>query len=186
MYGTKPLRSWLKRELAKAKYGCESSDPLLVCPRITSNTDLRTCRAAVLPGGSATSTTLLGFAFERVDIEAAVVVFNSFCFDYALRLRTSGPSVRTNQMRHMPVPPASVTNLLPRVPTVCGWEYGINHITELKEHWEALWVANKAVAQAYGLSQDDFRHVLAAFPMFAKRHEEFFSFLTTRLDSEAW
>ena len=187
LFGTQPVRFWLKLELAKAEYGFgSSSGPLLVCPRITSNTDQKSCKAAVLPSGSAASATLWGFAFERVDIEAAAVVLNSFCFDYAFRQRMSGPSVTTNQMRYVPVPPASLTNSLPRIPTVCGWEHGIKNITELKEQWVPLWIANKAVAQAYGLSQDDFRHVLAAFPVFAKMHKEFFDFLKTRLDTEPW
>jgi bifunctional DNA-binding transcriptional regulator/antitoxin component of YhaV-PrlF toxin-antitoxin module len=30
------------------------------------------------------------------------------------------------------------------------------------------------VAKAYGLSQDDFRHILASFPVFARKHPEFF------------
>ena len=86
----------------------------------------------------------------------------------------------------MPVPPASVTNVLPRVPMVCAWEHGIERITELKEHWESLWIANKAVAKAYGLSQEDFRHVLGSFPVLARKHAEFFNFLTANLESESW
>ena len=62
----------------------------------------------------------------------------------------------------------------------------MERITELKDHWECLWVANKAVAKAYGLSQDDFRHILASFPVFSKKQAEFFAFLTAKVDSEAW
>jgi|GEM_PF-5859313 transcriptional regulator with XRE-family HTH domain len=187
VFGGEPIRWWLKRELAQAKYGRESwSGPFLVYRRISSSTNQRTCIAAILPSGSAASNSLSGLIPERVEIEAAAVVLNSFCFDYALRLRTATININPTHMRHMPVPPTSVTNSMPRVPTVCAWEHGIKQIAELKEHWESLWVANKAVAKAYGLSQDDFRHILASFPVFAKKHEEFFGFLTAKLGSEPW
>ena len=187
IYGIKPFRWWLKKALAKAKHGREPLDEeVLVFRETASNTNQRTCIAALLPRGSAASHTLSGVLVRGVDQVAAQTVLNSFCFDYALRLRTAGTHISFTYIRPMPVPPASVTNALPRVPTVCAWERGVERITELKEHWEALWVANKAVTKAYGLSQDDFRHVLASFPVFAKKHAEFFGFLTAKLDTEPW
>jgi len=187
VYGMKPIRWWLKRDQAKAKYGREPyGQSFLVYRETASNTNQRTCIAAILPKGSAASHKLSGFLPERVEQETALTVLNSFCFDYALRLRTAGTNISFTYMRPMPVPPASVTNSLPRVPTVCAWEHGIERITELKEHWESLWTANKAVAKAYGLSREDFAHILASFPVFARKHPEFLPFLTSKLDSEIW
>lgn len=187
VFGTKPIRWWMKRDLTKAKYARDFfSKPFLAYRETASNTNQRTCIAAILPSGSAASHKLSGFMPERVELEAALTVLNSFCFDYALRLRTAGTNISFTYLRPMPVPPASVTNALPRVSMVCAWEFGIERITELKEQWESLWIANKAVAKAYGLSQDDFRHVLASFPVFARKHAEFFTFLTSRLAGEDW
>jgi len=122
VFGMKPIRWWLKREQAKAKYQREPfSKPFLAYRETASNTNQRTCIATILPNGSAASHKLSGFMPERVEHGAAVTVLNSFCFDYALRLRTAGTNISFTYMRPMPVPPASVTNALPRVPTVCAW-----------------------------------------------------------------
>ncbi len=42
---------------------------------------------------------------EKVDPQAALVVLNSLCFDYALRLRTAGTNVSFTYIKPMPVPP---------------------------------------------------------------------------------
>jgi hypothetical protein len=182
IYGIKPFRWWLKKSLAAAKHGREPLDEeVLVFRETTSNTNQRTCIAVVLPGGSSASHKLCGIIPRNVDRSAALVVLNSLCFDYALRLRTAGTIISFTYMRPMPVPPASVTNALPRVPTVCAWEHGIQHITELKEHWETLWVANKAVVKAYGLTALDFEHILDSFPVFARKCPAFHRFLRERL-----
>jgi hypothetical protein len=187
VYGIKPVRWWLKKALAKAKHGREPlEEDVLVFRETASNTNQRTCIAVILPRGSAASHTLSGILVQGVAPAAAQTVLNSFCFDFALRLRTAGTHISFTYIRPMPVPLASVTNALPGVQTVCAWKHGIERITELKEHWESLWIANKAVAKAYGLSQDDFRHVLASFPVFARKNAEFFKFLTDRLNSERW
>lgn len=186
-YGTKSFRWWLRKNLAKAKHGREPLDKkVLVYREIARNTDQRTCIAAILPKGSAAANTLSVMLTDGVESDAAATVLNSFAFDYALRLRTAGTHISFTYMRPMPVPPASVTNSLPCVPTICAWEHDVERGTELKKYWGALWAANRAVAKAYNLSQDDFRHVLASFPVFAKKHPEFFSFLTAKLDSEPW
>nr|WP_281722795.1 hypothetical protein [Nitrosomonas nitrosa] len=187
VYGIKPVRWWLKKDLAKAKHGREPlNEDVLVFRETASNTNQRTCIAVILPRGSTASHTLSGILVKGVTPMAAQTVLNSFCFDFALRLRTAGTHISFTYIRPMPVPPASVTNALPQVQTVCAWKNSIERITELKEHWESLWIANKAVAKAYGLSQEDFSHVLASFPVFARKHAEFFKFLMTRLESEAW
>jgi hypothetical protein len=44
-----------------------------------------------------------------------------------------------------------------------------------------LWKANRSVAEAYGLGPDDFEHVLASFPRFARKRREFHAYLLARL-----
>jgi hypothetical protein len=182
VFGMKPIRWWLNREQARAKYGREPyGGPFLVYRETASNTNQRTCIAAILPKDSTAAHTLSVMLTDGVEPGAAATVLNSFCFDYALRLRTAGTHISFTYMRPMPVPQASVTNSLPRVATVCAWEHGIERITELKEHWESLWDANKAVAKAYGLNASDFEHILNSFPVFARKQPEFYEFLRDRL-----
>ena len=78
-------------------------------------------------------------------------------------------------------PPADVVNRLPTIDTRIAWQAGIGHITEDRSLWPALWEANKAVADAYGLDADDFAHILNAFPGFARKRPEFHAFLQTKL-----
>ncbi|WP_298189080.1 hypothetical protein [Metallibacterium sp.] len=48
--------------------------------------------------------------------------------------------------------------------------------------FEALWrQANRAVALAYGLDATDLTHILASFPMFARKQPAFHAFLLERL-----
>jgi hypothetical protein len=127
-----------------------------------------------------TTNKLSGLIVGRVDPDCAATVLNSFCFDYALRLRIS-TNVHFTYMRPVPVPPADVVGRLPRIATHVAWEAGIEHITEKRELWPLLWDANRAVAKAYGLTADDFEHVLASFPVFARKRAEFFLYIQERL-----
>ena len=113
----------------------------------------------MLPPFSAGAHTLTGLITDQIDAEKAAVVLNSLCFDFVLRLRTAGTHVSYTCILPMPVPPADVVNALPAFETRIAWVAGIEHITEKESYWPALWEANKAVAEAYGLSADDFAHV---------------------------
>lgn len=105
--GIKPIRWWLSFEQAGVKYDkLPPSDPLLVFRETARNTDERTCIAAVLPERSAASHTLSGIQVKNVRPEAAGTVLNSFCFDFALRLRTAGTHVSFTYIKAVPVPPA--------------------------------------------------------------------------------
>lgn len=182
LVGIKPIRWWLSVEQAKKKYEREPrSAATLVFRETASNTNERTCIAAELPACSAASHKLTGVITERVEESAALSVFNSFCFDYALRLRTAGTNVSFTYILPMPVPPAAEVARLPSLATRMAWRAGISHITEDEALWNSLWVANRAVAQAYGLNAADFGHVLASFPGFARKRPDFHAFLLTRL-----
>lgn len=183
IYGTKPIRWWLRGEHAEAKYGRRPlNQALLVFRDTASNTNQRTCIAAILPVGSAASETLAGIITKDVDVEAAAVVLNSFSFDYALRMRTAGTHVSFTYVRPMPVPPSSVVNNLPRVSTICGWSTGCELITDRKDLWETLWKANRAVAEAYGLNASDFAHILESFPAFARKRAAFYAYMQKRVE----
>jgi hypothetical protein len=181
--GIKPIRWWLSVEAAERKYGKPPrQEATLVFRETASNTNQRTCLAAVMPPFSAASHKLSGVRLEHVDTDAAATVLNSFCFDFALRLRTAGTSVSFTYMRPMPVPPAAAVNRLPRIPTQLAWTAGIEHITDNRDLWPLLWDANRAVAEAYGLDAADFAHILSAFPVFARKHPDFFAYLRQRLE----
>lgn len=66
-----------------------------------------------------------------------------------------------------------------------SWKHGSpgrrGHISEDPTLWPALWNTNKAVAEAYGLNADDFRHILDAFPGFARKRPEFQVYLRTKI-----
>lgn len=185
LVGTKPVRWWLSVEQAKAKYGKEPRREATVVFRETaSNTNERTCIAAVLPPGSAGSHTLTGLLATRVEPDAAVAVLDSFCFDWLLRLRAAGTHVSFTYILPLAVPPADVADRLPRIPTRLAWEAGLGHVTEDRGTWPLLWQANRAVAEAYGLAAEDFLHVLGTFPGVAKKRREFFAWLLEQ--TEAW
>lgn len=176
--GVRPVRWWLSVAQAKAKYGKDPrAEPTLVFRETASNTNERTCIAAVLPARSAGAHTLTGIVVDRVDAQRAAVVLDSLCFDFALRLRTAGTHVSFTYIQPMPVPPAEVVNRLPVFATRLAWVVPAEHITDEKSAWPALWELNKAVAEAYGLSADDLGHVLDAFPVLGRKRPEFMEFL---------
>jgi hypothetical protein len=180
--GTKPFRWWLSVGAAATKYGTEPiTSPVLVFRETASNTNQRTCIAAVLPAHSAASHKLSGILVNNVHVDSAATVLNSFCFDFALRLRTAGTNISFTYIRPMPVPTASVTERLPRFVTVEAWgKQSLNYITDNQDYWENLWDSNKAVAEAYGLNAFDFLHILGSFPTLARKRPEFYSFLIAK------
>lgn len=182
LVGTSPIRWWLSIEQAKEKYNKPPREEATLVFRETArNTDERTCIAAVLPPRSAASHKLTGVIVRNVEVDVAATVFNSLAFDYALRMRTAGINVSFTYMHPMPVPPAHVTNALPRVPTLTAWDANIEHITDRQDLWPGMWSANRAVAEAYGLSPDDFDHILSSFPGMAKKRKPFVAYLRARL-----
>ncbi len=180
--GIKPIRWWLSVEHAERKYGRPPrAEPTLVFRETASNTNERTCIAAVLPPRSAAGHTLTGVLVEAVDPQAASTVLNSLAFDWALRLRTAGTHVSFTYIQPMPVPRPDVTNALPGISTRLAWESAIQHVTEDHDLWPDLWAAHRAVAEAYGLGPADFEHILSAFPVFARKRPAFYFYLRERV-----
>lgn len=182
LVGVKPIRWWLSVEQATEKYGrAPRAEPTLVFRETASNTNERTCIAAVLPPCCAASHKLTGMLVNQVEPTAALMVLNSFCFDYALRLRTAGTNVSFTYILPMPIPPANIAGSFSVLPTRKAWEAGIESITDDRTLWEGIWTANRIVAEAYGLDHADFAHVLGAFPGFARKRPDFHAFLLARL-----
>ncbi|MBI4541308.1 MAG: hypothetical protein HY704_17535 [Gemmatimonadetes bacterium] len=170
LVGVKPIRWWLSVPQAEAKYGRPPRNaPTLVFRETASNTNQRTCIAAVLPAGAAASHTCTAADFEGVDPEAALIVLNSFCFDFLLRLRSAATHVSFTYILPVAVPPAAVVNTLPRIPTRFAPSAVITHVSEDQESWPALWAADRAVAEAYGLRPEDFVHILDTFPVWLRK-----------------
>jgi hypothetical protein len=185
LVGIKPVRWWLSALQAETKHGRRPrQEPLLVIRETASNTNERTCIAAVLPAGSCAAHTVTGVLPTRVDPVAASVVLNSFVFDYALRLRTAGTHVSFTYLRPMPVPPAEAASRLPGVQTQVTWESHVEHVTQIHEIWPLLWAAERAVAEVYNLGPGEFEHILGSFPVYARKRPEFFSYLKQQL--AAW
>lgn len=184
LVGVKPIRWWLSVAQAERKYRrSPRNEPTLVFRETASNTNERTCIAAVLPAACAASHKLTGAVFGGVDPAAALSVLNSFCFDYALRLRTAGTNVSFTYILPMPVPSAADVARLPKQLTRKAWEVGIDHISADQSLWPVLWEINLAVAKAYGLTTDDLSHIIDSFTVFARKRSEFRDYLRDRLTS---
>lgn len=182
LVGVKPVRWWLSVAQAEAKYGrLPREAPTLVFRETASNTNQRTCIAAVLPVGAAASHKLTGVIVELVQPEAALTVLNSLCFDFLLRLRSAGTNVSFTYILPVAVPPAAVSNLLPRILTRFAPSVGIRHISEDQSAWPALWAADRAVAEAYGLRPEEFAHILETFPVWLRRRPGIAEYYRSRL-----
>jgi hypothetical protein len=106
-------------------------------------------------------------------VEGMVIFHQGPHADFATHPATPRP-VRRHRMLRPPI--------LPRIPTQLAWTVGIEHITENRDLWPLLWDANRAVAEAYGLNAADLDHILSAFPVFARKHPDFFAYLKERLE----
>jgi hypothetical protein len=183
LVGVKPVRWWLSVAEAQEKYDRPPRDEATLVFRETArNTDQRTCIAALLPAGAAASHTCTGAEFEHVEPEAAAVVLNSFCFDFLLRLRSAGTHVSFTYILPVAVPPADVANRLPRLETRFAPTLGITHVSEDQAAWPALWAADRAVAEAYGIGAEDFGHILESFPVWRRKRAALAAYYAARLD----
>jgi len=183
LVGVKPVRRWLSTRLATEKYRARVRDGETVVYRDQArSTDERTCIAAVLPAHSAAAYTLTAAVFMSVDNHAAVTVLNSLTFDFLLRIRLAGMHVSGTYILPVAVPPAAVTNGLPRIPTRFAPVVGLTHVSDDQNAWPALWAAERAVAEAYGLGPDDFAHILETFPVWLRKRHEIAGYYRTRLE----
>ncbi|MDH7513504.1 MAG: hypothetical protein QHH14_11220, partial [Clostridiales bacterium] len=48
-------------------------------------------------------------------------------------------------------------------------------------NFEHIWLLNRSISEAYGLSPDDLEYILSTFPVFARKRPEFFAYLQNRI-----
>jgi hypothetical protein len=174
----KPVERWVYLGAAEKKYGKPPDPgPKLVFRDIASNTNERTCIAAVLPEKSCVNNKLPVVESESVSPEIACVVLNSFAFDFLLRFRVSS-TVNFTHISRVAVLPVADCRDLPVIETVSA--AGTARSNTTNPTFEAVWQANWAVTQAYGLSSDDLVHILSTFPVFARKRLEFHAFLLNK------
>jgi hypothetical protein len=179
----KPVERWLSLEATEKKYGKPPSpEPKLVFRDIASNTNERTCIAAVLPARSCSGNTLATLEIGGLDRSVAAAVMNSFAFDFLTRLRTAGTHLNWTYVSRVAVPPVAVCRGIQAIQTVSVG--GTEAPKRDERHFEAVWQANRAVAEAYGLGPDQFGHILNSFPVFVRKRPEFMEFL--RLGLKDW
>ena len=103
-------------------------------------------------------------------------------FDFLLRLRSAGSHVSFTYILPVAVPPAEVVNGLPRIPTRFAPAAGITHVSDDQNAWPALWAAERAVAEAFGLTPDDFAHIFETFPVWLRKRHEIAGYYRARLE----
>jgi hypothetical protein len=178
----KPIERWLSLEAAKAKYGRPPNPTRKVVFRdIASNTNERTCIAAVLPKQSCSGNTLITVVTLELPPEIVATVLNALPTDFSMRLRIAGTHLNLTYVLRLAVPPGDVAKHLPSCDTASASMTQIQHQTDLEENWPHIWEANRAVAEAYGLTPEDFAHILSTFPVLAKKRPRFFAFVQERL-----
>jgi hypothetical protein len=97
-------------------------------------------------------------------------------------MRTAGTDVSWTYLSNVSVPHSGIVNAHPtRIQTQLAWTHQVRRITDRCDLWPLLWEANRAVAEAYDLTSDDFEHILHSFPVFARKRKEFFAYLLQRL-----
>jgi hypothetical protein len=158
---------------------------LLLESAIASNTNERTAIAVVLPTGSVSSEQLPLLSLANVDPIHAIQVVNSLCFDFLLRLRSAGTTLAFTYLRSVPVPSVDVVRSIPMIETRLAWRAGLRHITDDRNAWQSLWLVEQAVAQAYGLSAEEYGYLINSFPVLARKRPKFMGFLMDRMSEWA-
>lgn len=177
----KPIERWVSLEACEKKYGkLPDPGPKLVFRAIASNTNERTCIAAVLPERSCYGNSCWGTVLNHNDAEVLCSILNCLAADYAIRLRISANMNFTHVGRLTVLAPSEAFNL-PTLPTRTVSGGSIAHISELEDLWASIWLANRAVTEAYGLTPDDFEYILSTFPVFARKRPAFYAYLQERV-----
>lgn len=177
----RPIERWVSLEACQKKYGrLPDPGPKLVFRAIASNTNERTCIAAVQPERSCFGNSCWGTVLNRNDAEVLCSILNCFVADYAIRLRISANMNFTHVGRLAVLTPIEAYGL-PTLATQSVAGDPIEHITEIDNVWPSIWLGNRAVAEAYGLTPDDFEYILSTFPVFARKRPEFYAYLQERV-----
>lgn len=178
----RPIERWVSLAAAERKYGRPPDPgPKLVFRAIASNTNERTCIAAVLPERATFGNSCWGATLDGPWAAQLSSVLNSIAADYGVRLRISANMNFTHVGRLAVLPPGEAPWDAVVVPTQSAAGTATTNMADIVQQWPSLWLANRAVAEAYGLGPDDFEHILSTFPVFARKRPAFFAYLLERL-----
>ncbi len=178
---TKPIERWVNLEAAGRKYGAlPDPTPKLVFRDIASNTNERTCIAAVLPERSCAGNHLPCVASD-LDPVVGASVLNSFALDFAARLRSVGTTLNFTYVERLAVPAPEAARTIPVCTTLSAAAGGIEHISQLEDRWDQVWLTNLAVCQVYGLEPEDLGYIHSTFPVLARKRPRFFAYLQERV-----
>jgi hypothetical protein len=184
-----PVTRWLCLEKCKVPL---DPGPKLVFRDIASNTNERTCIAAVLPERSCSGNTLATLEVVNLHQDTAAAVMNSLTLDGLTRFKTAGTHLNWTYVSRVAVPPPAALRNLNLIPTRSaasgGWR-GTSDSDRIAlandpACFEELWRNEKAVAQAYGLDADDFAHILSSFPVMARKRAAFVAYMEEQ--TEQW
>jgi len=174
----RPIERWVSLEAAERKYGkLPDAKPKVVFRDIASNTNERTCIAAVLPERSCANHKLP--IIKCRDSSSLVCVLNSFVFDFAVRLRSGSTSLTFSQLSRCPVPAPPF--LLAGLATLSVAGRAETNVADMASLWPSLCSLNRSLAEAYGVTPDDFEHILSTFPVFARKRPAFYAYLQERV-----
>jgi hypothetical protein len=177
----RPIERWVSLEACERKNGkLPDAGRKLVFRDIASNTNERTCIAAVLPERSCAGNSLPGIESD-VPPDVMACVLNSLALDFSVRLRTAGTHLNFTYVARFAVPEPGTTRNLPVVPTRSVAGTPATNVADLPDLWPAIASLNVAVAQAYGLTPDDLAYVLTTFPVFARKRPDFHTYLRRRV-----
>ena len=143
----------------------------------------RTCISAVLPEKSCSCNTLATLDVGEIDLHVAAAVLTSFAFDFLTRPRPAGTHLNWTYVSRGAVPSAMECSSLPSIETLSA--DGADAPERDERYFNMVWQANRAVAEAYGLSAADLEHILSRFPVFARKRPGFHTFLLARLQEWA-
>ena len=178
----KPIERWVNLEAAEKKKGALPEDkPKAVFRNIASNTNERTCLAAVLPEKSCANNKLPIISSNIASNDLLITILNSLAFDFLVRFRVSG-TLNLTHISRVAIPDLrQLERTLLLIKTISDAGLSRKHINAYPELWEDLWIANRAIAEAYGLSPEDFSYIISTFPLFAKKRPGLFDFIKSKI-----
>jgi hypothetical protein len=150
--------------------------PRLAFRDVASATNRTTLIAAIIPGGCVTTHTLFCLR-SLLDMNSQLVLgalFNSYAANFLVRLRVS-THVSLAMMDALPVPRPIAGSALEHELLKCA-----RMLTTDPAHGSAAADMHAAAARAYGLTREEFAHVLESFPLVPREERQ------ASLDSGIW
>lgn len=181
----KPIERWVNLEACQNKYGrLPDPGPKLVFRSFASNTNERTMIAAVLEPRSCFCHMLSGLLVPRGPGARLAEVLNSLAFDFMVRVKVTNPALTFFHLRSLPLIGPDVLQRLPS--PRCEASPCYQSVYDVDDLHAQLWFSNRCIAEAYGLTPDDFEYILSTFPVFARKRPAFYAYLQERVQEWKW